>query len=428
MKKLVTVAALTTTAVLSASAIAQEPVELRFSWWGGTTRHNQTLDAIKAFEEKHPNINVRAEYGGVEGYIPRLTTQIAGSTEPDIMQIDINSVDVFAPQGEGFHDLHSVENLNLDGYSQQNLAASERDSKLTALVVSMSGWAYYYNKNTWEKAGLEYPQTWDDLMHAGQVFQETLGEDYYPLVLNGQALLFALHGKMQQKYGEGLIDLENKQLAYENDRLEEMFAHYINLVESNAIASQSVLNAYGRGSLETLRPWIDGRWGGLFPATTSANVLQEFLEGDQVVELGPFVKREESLESGAHYRPSMLFAMSRNTSNPEEAARLLDFMLHDPEGVRILSDVRGIPFNEPSYKLLVDEGLVDESSLGYQGFLQMESLTYKTPVSSYLENDQLIAEFVEIIENIDYNNWTAERAAQQFRRRADRILRRVIRS
>ena len=428
MKKITKAITLAASAVLSAGAMAQEPVELRFSWWGGTTRHNQTLEAIKAFEERHPHIKVRAEYGGVEGYMARLTTQIAGNTEPDIVQIDIGNIDVFSPRGEGFYDLYTVENLNLDGYSQQNLATSERGDALTALVVSMSGWAYYYNKNTWEKAGVDYPETWDDLMHAGQMFKENLGDDHYPLVLNDQALLFALHGKMQQKYGEGLVDVENKRLAYDDDRLEEMFAHYIRLVENNAIPSQDVLNAYGRGSLETLRPWIDGRWGGLFPATTSSNVLQEFLAGDQVVELGPFIQRSDSLESGAHYRPSMLFTMSRSTPHPEEAAKLLDFLLHDEEGVRILGDVRGIPFNEPSYKLLIEEGLVDDSSLGYQGFQLMESLTYKTPVSPLLENDQLVGEFIEIIENIDYNGWSAERAATQFRRRADRILRRVIRS
>lgn len=428
MKRFLMAAALTTSAVLSASATAQEPVELRFSWWGGTSRHTQTLEAIRAFEKRYPDVEVRAEYSGVEGYIPRLTTQIAGSTEPDIMQIDIGNIEVFSSKGEGFYDLYSLENLNLDGYSPQNLAVSERGDKLTALVVSMGGWAYYYNKNTWEKAGLEYPRTWDDLMHAGQVFQENLGEEYYPLVLNGQPLLFALHAKMQQKYGEGLIDVKNKRLAYDDKRLEEMFAHYMRLVESRAIPSQSVLNAFGRGGLETMRPWIDGRWGGLFPATTTSNVLQDFLEGDQVVELGAFIEREDAIESGAHYRPSMLFTMSRHTNHPEEAAKFLDFMLHDSEGVSILSDIRGIPFNEPSYKLLVEGGLLDDASLGYQGFLQMESLTYKTPVTSYLENDQLVAEFVEIIENIDYNDWTAERAAQQFRRRADRILRRVIRS
>lgn len=40
-----------------------ENVELRFSWWGGNNRHQVTLQAIKAFEQQHP------EYQGTGGIL-----------------------------------------------------------------------------------------------------------------------------------------------------------------------------------------------------------------------------------------------------------------------------------------------------------------------------------------------------------------------
>ncbi len=77
--------------LLATSGIVQaEDVELRFSWWGGNSRHQATLQAIKAFEQQHPNIKVQAEYAGWEGYLSRFTTQIAGGKEPDVIQTNWN--------------------------------------------------------------------------------------------------------------------------------------------------------------------------------------------------------------------------------------------------------------------------------------------------------------------------------------------------
>ena len=46
------------------AAWAQQPVELRMSWWGGNSRHQATLKALEAFEKTHPEIKVKAEYTG----------------------------------------------------------------------------------------------------------------------------------------------------------------------------------------------------------------------------------------------------------------------------------------------------------------------------------------------------------------------------
>ena len=35
---------------------------LRFSWWGGSGRHEATLKALRLFEEKNPGVKIKAEY------------------------------------------------------------------------------------------------------------------------------------------------------------------------------------------------------------------------------------------------------------------------------------------------------------------------------------------------------------------------------
>ena len=43
----------------------QEPVTIRFSWWGGESRHKATLEAVDAFMKEYPWITVECEYSAV---------------------------------------------------------------------------------------------------------------------------------------------------------------------------------------------------------------------------------------------------------------------------------------------------------------------------------------------------------------------------
>ena len=41
---------------------SQEPVTIRFSWWGGESRQKATLAAVDAFMKEYPWITVECEY------------------------------------------------------------------------------------------------------------------------------------------------------------------------------------------------------------------------------------------------------------------------------------------------------------------------------------------------------------------------------
>ena len=285
MKKLTKAIVIAASTLMSAGAFAQEQVELRFSWWGGSARHTATLDAIRLFEEKNPNIKIRAEYAGWDGYLTRLTTQVAGGTEPDIMQLNWSWLDVFSVRGNGFYDLYQLENLDTSGYSKESLMPVERNDKLHAITISMSGWPQYYNETTWEKAGVDYPETFEEFLNAGQVFHEKLGGDYYPARLDPKEIMILSQQYMIQKYGVSLIDQENKKIAYNDEQLEEMFDLYKQMIDNHVLPSRRKQNAYGSGAPETLRPWIEGQWAGTFVANPSSdNVSKLFsLDGQKLV-------------------------------------------------------------------------------------------------------------------------------------------------
>ncbi len=54
----------------------KEPVTIRFSWWGGDSRNQATVEVIEQFEKEYPWITVEAEYGGNDGYHDKLATEL----------------------------------------------------------------------------------------------------------------------------------------------------------------------------------------------------------------------------------------------------------------------------------------------------------------------------------------------------------------
>lgn len=112
MKKTLLASLVASTLALSAAQVmAADTVNLRMSWWGGNGRHQVTLKALEEFQKQNSGVQVKAEYTGWEGHLSRLTTQIAGRTEPDMMQTNWNWLPIFSKTGEGFYDLNTLSDV-----------------------------------------------------------------------------------------------------------------------------------------------------------------------------------------------------------------------------------------------------------------------------------------------------------------------------
>jgi len=175
MKKVLLSAAISATLGLTALPSMAQDVDLRMSWWGGNGRHQVTLKAIEEFHKQNPDINVKAEYTGWDGHLSRLTTQIAGGTEPDVMQTNWNWLPIFSKTGEGFYDLNKMKDvIDLAQFDPKELQSTTVNGKLNGIPISVTARVFYFNDETWKKAGVTYPKTWDELMAAGKTFESKL--------------------------------------------------------------------------------------------------------------------------------------------------------------------------------------------------------------------------------------------------------------
>ncbi|PWC13406.1 ABC transporter substrate-binding protein [Brenneria corticis] len=405
-----------------------QDVEIRFSWWGGNSRHQATLSAIKAFEEKYPNINVKAEYAGWEGYLSRLTTQIAGNNAPDVIQTNWNWLPIFSKDGNGFYDLNQAADvLDLTQYDNQSRAQLTINGKLNGIPVAATARSFYYNKKLWEETGVAYPNSWDELKAAGQAFQKK-GDNYYPLVLDYMESLTLLQSYMVQKYNIAAIDEEKKQFNYSSEQWVEFFQLYKDLIDSHVFPSMRILSSYGKSNTWEMRPWIEGKWGGVYMWNTNAIMYENNLKPPyNKLELGNFFMLPGAKDAGLFFKPTMMFSIGKNTKHPKEAALLINFMMNDPAGVKAMGLERGVPLSQTAYNQLVLDGTIKDDSIVVSGIKSSMKLPHDIATSPHFDNPQFVALYHETIQSIDQGSMSVKQAAEHFSKGSDRILKRAMR-
>jgi len=423
-KQLITAIAAATLGIFSASAFAQ--VELRMSWWGGNDRHQATLKALEEFHQQNPDITVKAEYTGWDGHLSRLTTQIAGNTEPDVMQTNWNWMPIFSKDGKGFYDMNTLKSqLHIENFPASALEMTTNKGKLNGIPISMSSRLFFYNETMWKKAGLDYPKTWDDLLAAGEVFKTKLGEQYYPLILEHQDAFALLRSYMIQKHNKDIINPETNLLNYTDEEWKEFFGFYKTLVEKHVIPSSKYYASFGKANLYEMKPWINGEFGGVYMWDSTISKYGDNLQQPMKLALAPYPMLSGATDAGLFYKPAQSFSIGRNTKHPEEAAKLVSFLMNDPAAVDTLKLTRGVPLSKAAKAELETKGILKPDNLSVAGIAQAQGLPMKIVASPYFDNPQLVVTFLDAIQSIDYGKGSVESIAEEFQASGNRLLKKA---
>ncbi|MFB5640457.1 ABC transporter substrate-binding protein [Kluyvera ascorbata] len=409
-------------------AHSADQVELRFAWWGGKARNQATLKALDAFEAKYPNIKVKAEYTGWDGFYSRLTTQINSNTEADVIQTNWNWLTLLSKTGDGFYDLNKLRQpIGLDQYSPAALASTTVNGKVNAIPISANVMLFYYNAATWQKAGVPLPKSWDDLLKAGPVFKEKLGDSYYPLILTEQDSLLLLNSWVYQGNQKPMVDEKTRKLGWNHDDLVQAFTFYRQLVAAHAVPDARTMASYGKGVAYEMKPWINGEWGGIYNWNVLYTAESQNLSHPDDLVMGDYPMREGAKDAGQFNKTALMLSISKNTRHPQEAALLINFLMSEKEGVVPVGLERGVPLSKAGAQILRDAGLLKEDDPVLTGLTQSASLPNHAKALPYLEDPQFTALFLAALQSIDYGKATVDQAATRFEEQANRILRRIMR-
>jgi oligogalacturonide transport system substrate-binding protein len=410
--------------LVGAPAFAADKVEIRMSWWGGDSRHEATVAALKKFQEKYPHITVKAEYTGWSGHLEKLTTQIAGGTEADLMQVNWNWLSIFSKRGDGFADLNQFKDIvDLSQWDEALLAAGTMGNKLNGLPVSATGRVFFLNKTTYQKAGIEVPKTWDALIASAATFQEKLGQEYYPFDATRQNAWLMTVLIATQKTGKSYIDPETNKVAWTKTELAEALAFYQNLVAKGVLKSLKAGAAEGEVRLHEKKEWMEGKLAGSYEWDSAFFKYSKVIKQGELVPVQTLMTKN-AVSEGMFRKPSMTFAISKNSKHQKEAAMLLNYLLNDPEGIKILGATRGIPANRKAEAMLVKEQLIAPELLAAHEII----VKGEAPrISPYFEHFKLQDLYEGTMEEMAYQKISVDQAAEKLIDESNRILKRLSR-
>lgn len=330
-----------------------DPITLRFNWWGGDSRHEKTLAAIEAFEKKHPNITVEAEYEAFSGHEEKVALSLRAGSAADVIQLNMDWVNAYSPKGDTFYDLNKLGNIiDLSQYEQGDKDFYTINGSLQALPISNTGRGFIWNKTTYDMVGAKIPTTLEELYEAGEKFAAYEDGSYYPFACADYVKIHLMIYYLQCKYGKDWI--KDNQLQYTKEEIVEGLNFIKDLEEKHVIPDSKKLAGEGTSELlETSESWIDGHYGGAMCWDTNiAKYVDAVTEGEiivgEMIEMGDY--------HGGPIKASQVIAIPATTQYPAEAAALIQFLFGEQEGAEILGDSRGIPCNKNAVQYVDTEG------------------------------------------------------------------------
>lgn len=394
------------------SKITDEPVTLRFSWWGSDTRHEATLNAIKKYEEIHPNVTIEGEYQGIDGYKQKLMTQLAGKTEPDLMQLDYVWYPELESQSDVFLDLKSIPSVDLSVYSASVIRDfCSMDGKTVALPMGINGFGMMINKSFFEKYNLplDTKWTWEKVIEEGKKIHEQNPSDcLFSIESNGLGT-FVFGSCLYSKTGQYWANQDNYTINASKEDLTSAFTVLKDLFDSGAAQALGESSLF-TGQMEQNPKWLNGEMG--FTVDWSATIGKyKSAVGEDKFSIGmpPFAENGDN--QNVNYKPSMVLAISSRSKNTEVAADFANWMMNDPEAVNILGIQRSVPASEKASEILMQKNAIDPDVAKMCSFAEENPAP---PLPLVQENTEVSDLVKDICEQVVYGELSPDAAADKF--------------
>ena len=323
-----------------------EPVELRFSWWGSDHRAQATEAIIEDFEEENPHIQIEGEFNDWSGYVDQLATQIAGGSGPDIVQLDDEFIREYADRGS----LLELTDVDVSGLDETVVESGQSDGVQYAIPTGVNALVMMANPDLFEEAGVEIPDdtswTWEDFEEISETIYEETGE--YGTT---NPILQALRVWARQQ--DAHLFTEEGELGLSQEQVEEWFEMLYDWNQRGILPSATEIVEEESAVLEdsligTGRSQLGLSWTNQLPALTEA-------AGTDLIPLRFPSSTGNAEDNGLWFKNTMLVGANSGTDHPEEAQEFIDYFINSQDaGLHNLMD-RGLPADEQVRDAVVEE-------------------------------------------------------------------------
>lgn len=324
--------------------LSDDPVTLRFTWWGSDLRHQRTQEVIKQFQSEHPNITVKGEFKEWNGYWDSLATTVAANDAPDIIQMDEVYLASYAERGALLDLKSSQKYLKTTNFDPKALATGELSGKQYGLPTGLTVYSIIVNTDLLDKYKIKIPDdstwTWDDYKAIGAQVSKASGGK-----VKGTGSWGFDTGALNiwaRQAGASLYDAKGN-VSIPSPVLADFWSYLADLTKSGVAppASETVESASGpleQGAIPTGRAAFGTAWSSQLSSIAAVS------NGARLKLLKLPTKGQVSTPS-AYYKPSMFWSVSSRTKHPAEAALFVDYLANSDKAADTLLIDRGIPAN-----------------------------------------------------------------------------------
>lgn len=380
--------------------IVEAPVSVSFSWWGNDNRHEYTMNGVSIFEKNNPSIRVKNSYGVWQGFEKRMQVAMESHTESDVMQINYAWIDQYSEDGNRFYNLYDLADyIDFSNFTENDLQYGIKDGKLNALPIAFNSYEFYYNKTIWDKYGLDFPKNWDEVFAAAELMKE---DGIYPFGYVKKAAFILVVSWFEQTHGKQVFN-ESGKLNISESELGEMIEFYCQLVDKKVMIPVDDFDKskFSDGSIAATMCWV----------SDAGNYCGALKKKGGDPKIGGYLIPEDAKLSGWYIKPATMYAISAYTEHPEEAAKLLDFLINSPEMAKLQMSEKGVPVSKAAREAVQS---MPDNDIEYEVMASAymnDNADKLSIIKPIMENDSIISAFKENADEYLYNKMSLEECA-----------------
>ncbi|GGG18939.1 ABC transporter substrate-binding protein [Paenibacillus abyssi] len=395
----------------TSSSSQPEKVTLRFSWWGAQERNKATLDAIERYMELNPHVTIQGEYMDYSGFYEKLVAQLAGGTAPDVMAIVDRWYFDLVTQNEFLADLGEYENIIDFSTVPENFMETQLfNGKKIGFPAGLQGDVLIYNNDFFEKYNIpaDTQWTWDSLIEVGKKVHDE-DPNAYLLSLDAAELNFVLRVYQKQLTGNQFIK-DDYTLGFTKEDMIKMLTFVRDIFEQNVAEPLASAVLYPDVSQHENPKWRNGEMGITHKYTSLIPVYQQVENFNLGVGALPLM--EGFKDPGTFTGSTLVYVMNKGTEYPEETAKFLNWLVNDPEAIKLMGTTRGVPATKVGQEVLGEANLIDplvQKALD----LALENSSKVLPDNAISQNQELTIIFTDIIDQVGFGELTPEQGSEQ---------------
>jgi oligogalacturonide transport system substrate-binding protein len=316
------------------------------------------------------------------------------------------------------------------------------DGKVLGLSVSETGYIFYLNQKLYEDANVSFdggsrviPQTWEELMTAGELINGKDASKYALGRLDAQQVAILMFSYLAQITGKNVINAQN-QLNFTQAELVLGFNFITDLRSTGVLIPSNAIDTHLDGP--TNPNWTSQKYGGVLQWNTAISEYQNTLPSSANLVMAGMFQQQAGQNVGMYKKVSMAYAVSKRveSSAAKQAAvkTFIEFMTTDPDAVAILGVDRGVSSNSTTQTLLkAVTGKNFEASLEWQGHNVVQAMynqqltnNIQLYIHPYYEHNTFRAIYEGPIESFLLNNINANEASSRIIQRFNTELARIM--